>query len=79
MVTCLHYDYIEIACLYRLSIMLTLNSGKTVSGLAQNIVYNKKECLVLQQDAIELTIETSTLKSMQALTANAHFSVINFK
>ena len=80
MITCQQYDYIEIACLYHLAIKLIFTDGKTICGIAQDISYNqnKQQCLLLHQQTGVASIEISTLKSMQALTANTHFSVINF-
>ncbi|TBR42478.1 transcriptional regulator [Marinomonas agarivorans] len=49
MISCQQYDYIEIACLFRLPIELTLHTGEKVSGVAQTTSYNqnKEECLQL--------------------------------
>ena len=47
MISCNHYDYIEIACMHRLNIELVLKNGDSVCGVAADIKRNalKQECI----------------------------------
>ena len=40
MISCNHYDYIEIACMHRLNIELVLKNGDSVCGVAADIKRN---------------------------------------
>ncbi|WP_260261088.1 Rho-binding antiterminator [Vibrio intestinalis] len=81
MISCSQYDYLEIACMYKLAIKLVLTDGSIVEGTAFDTGYNsdKQEVIVLKI-ANELTkIPTETLASITALTANPHFNHIDFQ
>ena len=88
MISCNHYDYIEIACLYRLAIELQLNSGQLQLGIAMDTGRNSNgdECLLLEERQEDGDGEKNhthyivldQIKTMRALNANPHFDVINF-
>ncbi len=47
MISCNHYDYIEIACMHHLRIELILKNGDSVCGVATDTKRNalKQECI----------------------------------
>lgn len=49
MISCHHYDYIEIACMHHLSVELILKNGDSVCGLATDTKRNalKQECIAI--------------------------------
>ncbi|QHJ10738.1 hypothetical protein FX988_00959 [Paraglaciecola mesophila] len=77
---CAEQDYIEIACLYKMPIILTLRHGDNVKGVAKDTVYDKhkRECIVLESSTGELSVALTLIQSMQAQEANPHFSLIHF-
>lgn len=77
---CAEQDYIEIACLYKMPIVLMLDNSDKVEGVAKDTAYNehKEECIVLDTDGGELCIALILIHSMQALEANPHFTSIHF-
>ncbi|MEF1212090.1 Rho-binding antiterminator, partial [Vibrio alginolyticus] len=52
MVTCSQYDFIEIACMFKLPIEITLKNGETHQGNAFDTGYDmqRQECLFLDMD-----------------------------
>ena len=61
MISCSDYDYIEIVCMHRYPIKLTLRSGEQVEGVALDTQRNqdKEECIKLsvsgQEQLVVLT------------------------
>ncbi len=80
MISCAQYDYIELACLYQISVELQLNDGSAVQGDALDTQYdaNRRECLVLEIEGKKRMFATECLVSMKALTPNTHFDLIQF-
>ncbi|MBY8046086.1 Rho-binding antiterminator [Vibrio fluvialis] len=81
MISCSQYDYIEIACLYRLPVALTLQDGSVIQGTAKDTGRNtaRQECMIVEDNSREHWIETAALVRMQALSDNPHFSDIHFQ
>ncbi len=80
MLTCDQHDYIEIACTYRFSVLLTLHDGTTLAGIAKDTAYNddKKECIVIESNNDDRLITLESVQSMKALTVNPHFDIVDF-
>lgn len=82
MLRCDLHDYLEIACVFRLSVRLTLANGTQVQGIASTIVtQDKTEYLLLSEDADkEATqlVAVADIQQMRALDTNPHFDVVNF-
>jgi len=78
LISCHSHDYIEIACLYRLDIKLTLQDGSLQSGTAiSTLTKNRQEYLLMQSHDGEVAIALSKIKRMTALTDNPHFSLVD--
>lgn len=77
-ISCHSHDYIEIACLYRLDIMLTLQDGSQQSGTAiTTVTKNRQEYLLMQSHNGEVAIALSKIKRLTALTDSPHFSSVD--
>ena len=79
MISCDKHDYIEVACLYRLAVELTLSSGEKYSGQAKDIQLdeNRNECILLSlENGGDKTIPLSDIKQLRALTKNPHFDLV---
>jgi len=80
---CELHDYIEIACTFRLPIVLSLVSGEALQGIAvDTLVKNDKtEHLMFIQEGAEkaIALPMDGLVQMKALIENAHFETVNFK
>ncbi len=81
MISCDLHDYIEIACMYRMPVELTLLNGDAISGIAHDVRLNDKreECIQLVCDHAATLTPLTQLSMMKALNHNSHFDVINFK
>ncbi|MDP5293316.1 Rho-binding antiterminator [Oceanimonas sp. CHS3-5] len=80
MMSCEQHDYIEIACLYRYAVTLTLVSGEQVSGMALNTTRNtdKEECLTLLIGNEVRLLPLASLARMTAVQPNPHFVQVDF-
>ncbi|HAV6899945.1 TPA: transcriptional antiterminator [Vibrio vulnificus] len=81
MISCNQYDYLEIACLYRIGVCLTLKDGSEISGVPVKTGFNehKQECLEVETGGDALWVPTDMILTMQALTENPHFTKIEFE
>ncbi|WP_330960056.1 Rho-binding antiterminator [Photobacterium sp. 53610] len=81
MISCQQYDYIEIACLYKLPVKLILQNGGVVIGEAADTLRNaaRQECMsVKTANGLHIVI-LDELVSMAATRPNAHFDVVVFQ
>jgi len=80
MITCQQYDYIEIACMYQFPIILTLNTGEKIKGIAKNTKRNelREECMELLMDGKNILIVLDTIVKLKVSVENPHFSEIIF-
>lgn len=80
MISCNDYDYIEIACLYRYPVRLTLKSGQTIEGKALDTARNqdKQEAIKLDQNGVEQLVVLDDLSSLEVLVDNPHFNKKSF-
>lgn len=80
MITCAQHDYVEIACLYRLPVILTLHSGTVCRGVALDTVRNRQgeECLKLDNGCAEELVVLDQVQQMAAAETNPHFEKVTF-
>lgn len=80
MISCGDYDYIEIVCLYRYPLRLTLKSGQQIEGKALDTTRNhaKQEAIKLAQDGVEHLVVLDQIALLEVLVANPHFSEKRF-
>ena len=83
MISCEEYDYIEIACLFRYLIKITMYDGKELKGVARDTRRNSEneECVLVSiddtGDTEELVVLEDILK-LEACVANPHFAEVIF-
>ena len=80
MISCNQYDYIEIACMHRLSIELILKNGDGVCGVATDTKRNanKEECIVINVNGELQLIVLTTIGVLKAREQNPYFQQVNF-
>ncbi|WP_299981249.1 Rho-binding antiterminator [uncultured Pseudoteredinibacter sp.] len=84
MLSCKHYDILELCCIYNLAIKVQLSTGKLIQGVAINLVNNanNEECIRLQLNAglnrVTQDIELARIYSIEALVKNPHFDYVSF-
>lgn len=80
MISCQQHDYIEIACLYQFLIRVTLSDNTMIEGIAKDTLYNQhhQQCLLLLTEHGEIMQPIEKMLSLEALTANPHFSHVEF-
>ena len=80
MITCQQYDYIEIACMYQFPIILTLNTGEKIEGIAKNTKRNelREECIELLVDGKTSLVVLDTIAKLEVTVENPHFSEVVF-
>jgi Rho-binding antiterminator len=80
MMSCEQHDYIEIACLYRYPVTLTLISGDELNGIAIDTARNeeKAECIKILADNTARLVPLANIVVMKAAVNNPHFSTVTF-
>ena len=77
MISCHQHDYIEIACLYRLRLRLTLSGGEILEGRARDTGSRQgREWMRLGVGDKEREIDLEGIRRIEALDHNPHFQVI---
>lgn len=80
MISCQQYDYIEIACMYKFPILLTLKDAETLQGIAHDTKKNddNEECLVLKTQDKETLVVLDDIATMEVQIENPHFKSVQF-
>ena len=80
MVTCDQTDYIEIACMFRYPVRLTLKSGAAIECTALDTARNesREECIKVLIKDNEQLVTLDDLAKMQVLVENPHFLEVSF-
>ncbi len=80
MISCDQHDYIEIVCMYRYPVELTLKSGEIIQGIAVDIILNdqKEECIKLDVNNTSQNVILTSLHKLRVCAANPHFDQIQF-
>ena len=80
MISCGQYGYIEIVCMYKHLIRLTLQSGIEIEGKALDTQYNadSEECIKIQTEDGENLQVLDVIIKMEVCLDNPHFQVIFF-
>lgn len=77
---CDHYDYIEIVCMHRYPIKLTLKSGVEIQGKAIDTQRNeaREECIKMTiNDEVSLLV-LDTILTLEVTVDNPHFKSVRF-
>ena len=80
MMTCHEYDYIEIVCMQRYPIRLTLKTGDILEGIAFDTQLNqaREECIKVKVDDVTQWIVLDSLSKLEVCVANPHFTQVSF-
>lgn len=81
MISCSEYDYIEIVCIYRYPVRLTLKSGEIIEAVALDTQRNssRQECIkVGREDEDSMLIVLDSIVKMEVCVENPHFKEITF-
>ncbi|MDN3650151.1 Rho-binding antiterminator [Reinekea marina] len=81
MLSCEYHDYIEIVCMFRYPVKLTLVTGDVILGTALDTVRNEAnaECVKLTLDDSVFLQEIGSIKSLEVTIDNPHVKQVNFK
>jgi Rho-binding antiterminator len=74
MISCDQQDYIEIVCMHRYPIKLTLKSGDTAQGIAVDtqVDYARYECIKIDIEGVERLVVLDEIKILEVLVENPH-------
>ncbi len=72
-------DNLELACMHRFELVVTMNAGETFQGKAKNLSSNDKhqECLILETHGGDKSIVLADAKKARALTDNDYFTELD--
>ncbi|HQU62631.1 MAG: Rho-binding antiterminator [Nitrosomonas sp.] len=78
-ISCELHDFVEVACMYKYQLKLTLKNGEVIEGKAIDILsVNQQERLVVDDSGEKKQVDLMVLAKMQVLTPNAKFSEVVF-
>ena len=80
MISCSQYDYIEIACMHRYPIELTMKSGSMIRGTALDTQRNeyREECIKVVVEGLESLVVLDNISKMQVCADNPNFKSVSF-
>lgn len=80
MISCEQHDYIEIACMFRYPIKLTMHSGIVIECIAVDTTLNdnKLECIKVDFKEGETLIIIDDIAQLDVCIDNPHFHTISF-
>lgn len=81
MLSCAHYDYIEIACMQGYPVTLELITGECMSGTALDTCRNSEgqECIKLSTPDGDIIQPLDDIKKMRVNQVNPHFAEVIFR
>lgn len=79
MLSCQQYDYIEIACMYRYPLKLTMKSGTVIEAKALDTARNenREECIKVFMDKNEKLIVLDDIAILEVTLSNPHFQSVS--
>ena len=80
MITCNQYDYIEIACMHRYPIKLTMKSDSIIEGIAQDTKRNdaREECILIKVEQADTLVILTDIAKLEVTIENPHFTEVTF-
>ena len=76
MISCSEYDYIELVCLYRYPVKLTMKTGEIIDGIALDTKPNER--LLLKINGLETLVDLNNISKLEVRVNNPHFTEITF-
>lgn len=80
MIGCNDYDYIEIVCMHKYPIELTMQDGSTIECTALDTALNKnrEECIKVRFEGEDAYFVLDNIVRLEVSVENPHFQVVNF-
>lgn len=80
MISCNEHDYIEIACLFKYPIEITLKSGAIITGHALDTARDSQgeECIKIESDKNKVLIVLDLIAGLKITIDNPHFNEVSF-
>ncbi len=80
MISCNQYDYIEIVCMYRYPINITMKTGTIIKCTPLDTQRNdaREECIKVRVDGVESLVELGHISKLEVCVENPHFQVVSF-
>lgn len=76
MLSCNQYDYIEIVCMYRYPIKLTMKAGNIIEGVALDTQPNER--IKMKIGDAETLVNLDEISKLEVQIENPHFTEITF-
>lgn len=79
-ISCEQYDYIEIVCMNRYPIKLTLKDASIIECVAMNTKVNESwcECIEVSCEGVVSLIELREISELSVCVENPHFNSVSF-
>lgn len=79
-IDCNKHDYIEIACMYRYKLVITLKSGRTIkaNAITTQTKATKIEYFVVENEESIFEIPMTELAKLETVSDSASFKTISF-
>jgi len=80
MISCNQHDYIEIVCMYRYPLKLTLKSGDIIEGIAADTQRNEQgvECIEVEIKRVAQLVVLEEIKVLEVEVENPHLQKVTF-
>jgi len=80
MISCNEYDYIEIVCMHRYPIRITLKTGQEIDCIALDTLPNaaREECIKVKVNELERCVVLDVIASLEVCIENPHFKIVYF-
>ncbi len=80
MISCNLYDHVELVCLFRYPVSLTLKSGGVADGVAMDTAPDKRqeECIKIRAVDHDILIPLEEIATLTVTVNNPHFVTISF-
>ena len=80
MISCSDYDHVEIVCMHKYPIKITLKSGEIIEGKALDTSYDadKQECIKLQVNNHTCLLVLESIYLLEVTINNPHFNKLTF-
>lgn len=81
MISCNLYDYIEIACMHRYPLKITMQNSEVIEGVAldTSLDNERNECIKIQQENQIRLVILQQITELEVLKQNPHFSHVSFR
>jgi Rho-binding antiterminator len=80
MINCNEHDYIEIVCMYRYPIKVTMKTGEVIAGTALDTKRNdaREECIKVSVAGAEFMLVLDSISTLEVCIENPHFQRVSF-